>query len=303
MRERILEFIPCPLCGSGEYREVLVTYDRFERQRRLKFSIVECKKCGLKYLNPRVKEELIGNFYKDTGYDPFISTTGKKDMQSLIYKGLRRLNLGLKYNIVRGLKPVGRLLDVGCATGEFLEVMKDAGWKVTGIEPDRESREFATRKGIQVYGLLKELKECDRFDIVTMWHSLEHIYELKPAVESISRLTRVGGYVVVAVPNVDSYGLRVYREHWVALDAPRHVYHFDFSTLVRLFAAYEMNLVRTRVLLLDTFYNHVKSFFLKNENMLNFCYLICTVTKELIKTWVVSQKNISTLVYIFRKRG
>ena len=303
MKGKVFEFISCPLCGNDEYREVLTTYDRFDRQRRLKFFIVECKECGLRYLNPRIKEEFIGNFYRDTEYDPFISTTGRNDLQSLLYRGFRKLNLGFKYNVVRGLKLRGRLLDIGCATGEFLEVMRKAGWKVVGVEPDRVSREFVVKKGIRVYRALEELQGDSQFDIITMWHSLEHIYGLRSSVESISRLSKVGGYVVVAVPNVDSYGLRVYREHWVALDAPRHVYHFDFGTLVRLFDSYEVELIRTRILLLDTFYNHVKSFFLKNENMLNFYYLICTVSKELIKTCVVSQKNISTLVCVFRKRG
>ncbi|MCG8604112.1 class I SAM-dependent methyltransferase, partial [bacterium] len=154
------------------------------------------------------------------------------------------------------------LLDIGCGTGEFLLEMQSHGWQTRGIEKDAQAAEFAQK----IYRLdvtsgdieaKKHLKKS--YDIVTLWHVLEHLHDPWEALQTVRQILKDDGYVLIAVPNIGSTDARFYRQNWVALDAPRHLYHFTPQTLARLLQRAGFKLVKTRQMPLDAFYNSLMS--------------------------------------------
>jgi ubiquinone/menaquinone biosynthesis C-methylase UbiE len=126
-------------------------------------------------------------------------------------------------------KSTGALLDVGAGTGAFAHTMREAGWEITGLEPDETARQNAVRK----YGL--ELRSPDelyqlpaaKFDAITLWHVLEHVHDLHGYLEKFYTLLKSGGKLVIAVPNYTSQDAKHYKGCWAAYDVPRHLYHFS----------------------------------------------------------------------------
>lgn len=221
-----------------------------------------CAECDLIYLNPRPTEEASVAFYENLEYLPFSSTSGNQTALTRLYGGLRRYNLKWKRRRITAVHQKGRLLDVGCGTGEFLSEMRNAGWKVAGIERDNEASKFA-RHTLQlevISGGAEAVNEIHgKFDIITLWHVLEHLYQPKAALECLGQRLSKDGMIVAAVPNIVSIDFKFYRDNWIALDAPRHVQHFSVKTLQALAATTGLDLVRWHQLPLDAFFNTLMS--------------------------------------------
>ena len=121
-----------------------------------------------------------------------------------------------------------RLLDIGCGDGSFLLGAREAGWKVTGTELNaRQGRSF----GLDVRHTLDHIGPTQRFDFITMWHSLEHIRDIKSTLFSIAGLLAPQGRLIIAVPNSRSLQAKLFGPRWLHLDVPRHLYHFDPGSL------------------------------------------------------------------------
>ncbi len=121
-----------------------------------------------------------------------------------------------------------RLLDVGCGDGSFLLAARDAGWKVMGTELNpRPARSL----GLDVRHTLDHIAHPERFDCVTMWHSLEHMKDTKSTLLSIAGLLAPQGHLIIAVPNNGSLQAKMFGSKWLHLDVPRHLYHFDPGSL------------------------------------------------------------------------
>ncbi|MCH7756351.1 methyltransferase domain-containing protein, partial [candidate division KSB1 bacterium] len=140
-----LEFekINCPLCGCEKNELFLKTQDRFNLNGELEFKIVACSECTFIFLNPRPKSESISAFYESENYQPFLSIQSGLNFWDRIYLTVRSFTLTNKRRKISKLKRGGRLLDIGCGTGEFLHEMQDHGWQVEGLEMDKKSAEFA----------------------------------------------------------------------------------------------------------------------------------------------------------------
>jgi SAM-dependent methyltransferase len=120
----------------------------------------------------------------------------------------------------------GQLLDVGCATGIFLDGMRQLGWQVKGVEPTHSAAHYAcTRFGLDVFeGRLEEARFPDKaFDAITLWDVLEHVHEPRPILMELSRLLRPGGLLVLSLPNPDSLEAAFFGPHWLGWDLPRHL--------------------------------------------------------------------------------
>ncbi len=127
-------------------------------------------------------------------------------------------------------------MDIGAGTGYFANYMKNASYDVTGIEPDSGARKVAQDKlGISLIdvGKFEELPK-ETFDIVTMWHVLEHVYAIDSYFEKIDKVLKKDGVLFVAVPNYASYGRSVFEEHWIAWDVPKHLWHFSPTSMATL---------------------------------------------------------------------
>jgi 2-polyprenyl-3-methyl-5-hydroxy-6-metoxy-1,4-benzoquinol methylase len=188
-------------------------------------------------------------------------------MMEMAYKFGRRMNLRWKRKLIdrywRGstARSPGRLLDVGCGTGEFMGVMKRVGWYVQGMERNREAVQWAGKTwGVPVYaGNLAEFHPEKPFDVITLWHVLEHLYDPVQALNHLKGLLTIDGFFLVAVPNAGGVDAGLYGSNWVALDTPRHVNHFSARTLAQLFRAIGLEIVLRRQLPFDAPFNALLS--------------------------------------------
>ena len=169
---------------------------------------------------------------------------------------MRNLNLSGKYKLISKFKNKGSVLDIGQGTGEFLHHMQGKGWTVKGIEPNAEARQFAKEKyhlDVEDESEMANLSEHS-FDLITMWHVLEHVPDLSGRMEQLKKLVKKDGYIIIAVPNLDSPDSRKYKEKWAALDVPRHLYHFTKETMTKLLNKYQFDVTGIYPLKFDAYY-------------------------------------------------
>ncbi|WP_317046666.1 class I SAM-dependent methyltransferase [Spirosoma pollinicola] len=169
---------------------------------------------------------------------------------------VRNYTLRSKLNLINKLngKP-GQILDVGCGTGAFLESCRAGGWQVAGMEPDPDARAIAIEKlQAEIKPNLATLSTSQPFDIISLWHVLEHIPNLSESISMLHQLLKEQGTLLIAVPNSDSYDANYFKEYWAAYDVPRHLHHFTPSTIEPLFNKHGFVLVNKLPMVFDAFY-------------------------------------------------
>jgi SAM-dependent methyltransferase len=228
----VWEETDCPLCGSREFKPVLEAPDATPEAGGMWFAVVQCQLCGLCFTNPRPDAVTIGRFYS-AHYRPHQRhRTRRKARKWFPLAALQ----GRPCKERRSLPPHGRgrLLDFGCGGGTFLERMARQGWDVTGLDvsPEAVGR---VREELHLRALVGSLPHPelapDSFDVITMWHSLEHVHAPLSILQEAYRLLTPGGRLFVAVPNIASWPFRWFGRSWYALDLPRHLTHFGPATL------------------------------------------------------------------------
>jgi SAM-dependent methyltransferase len=215
----------CLLCGGQRWTPVLEAPDHAPGGTGLWFAVVQCLDCGLCFTNPRPSSASIGQFYP-ASYAPHHLPSAR-----------RRSKAGRlpPWSRPRGVRRSmtwhgeGRLLDFGCGGGSFLQRMHRQGWHVTGLDVSPEAVR-RVRDGLGLPALVGTLPHSEllpeSFDVITMWHSLEHVHRPMAVLEEAYRLLAPGGQLVVAVPNIDSLAYRWFGASWYGLDLPRHLTHF-----------------------------------------------------------------------------
>ncbi|MEK7727332.1 MAG: class I SAM-dependent methyltransferase [candidate division KSB1 bacterium] len=258
----MLEHRACPLCSTEQAENFIVVPDRFALAQGETYALQRCGSCGMIFLNPRPPEAESGRYYQHEEYLPFASVGAPRSITERLYTLLRRVNLRWKKKLLARFHQTGALLDVGCGTGEFLACMRAAGWQVRGLEREAKAAAWG-RKQLQLdiqTGSTDDLQnEPQKYNVITMWHVLEHVYDPRAALRLLAKLLREDGVLIVAVPNIASLDAKFYREHWIALDAPRHVNHFTLTTLNRAAAAQGLVLHWWQQLPLDAFFNALMS--------------------------------------------
>lgn len=242
----------CPICSKSELKEFMQLEDWFLSKEQ--YGISQCKSCGFRFTNPRPDEQDIGRYYKSEEYISHSNTN--KGVISKVYQMVRNYTLSKKYADISKLKPQGKILDIGCATADFLGYFKNKGWDVTGVEPDADARAMAKQNhGIDVMDqpALDDM-DSDQFDVITMWHVLEHVYPLQDRVAQLKRLLKKDGLLVIAVPNPKSQDAKFYKEYWAAYDVPRHIYHFSQKDICLLFSQHDFKVERVKPMVFDSFY-------------------------------------------------
>ena len=147
----------------------------------------------------------------------------------------------------------GSILDIGCGVGKFLKYFQDKGWHIEGVESSDKAREVAEE--LLQTGILTDLQDVqDKYDVITLWHVLEHLPELDSSVSKIRELLKKDSTLYVAVPNHRSLDAEIYKEEWAGYDVPRHLYHFDRDTISLLFANNGMKVVDVLPLVYDSYY-------------------------------------------------
>ena len=201
---------------------------------------------------PQPKEEELGKYYES---DDYIShTDGKRSMFEKAYHFVKGIALKNKLQLINDLqKEKGKLLDIGAGTGEFLMVAKENGWQTTGIEPSDKARNIALKKGVFLADSLADLEDHS-FDVISMWHVLEHVPNLENQIKELKRLLKPTGTILIAVPNFNSYDAKYYKEFWAAYDVPRHLWHFSKTAIKGLFAKEGLHLQKVLPMKIDAFY-------------------------------------------------
>jgi len=242
----------CPVCGAENFSEYLVLKDFFLTGET--FHLQKCNSCQFVFTNPRPDDKSLPKYYESPEYLSHHSR-GMKPVQ-WVYRVLRHMNFRKKYFLINKFVAKGKLLDIGCGTGEFLNYFKKKKWEVMGIEPSLPTRDFA----IQKYGLdvkdetgLNKLQK-DTFDIVTMWHVLEHVSGLHERIKLIHTLLKPSGYLIIALPNLNSWDAQHYKKYWAAFDVPRHLSHFSERTVKTLAKTHGFKFIETVPMKMDAYF-------------------------------------------------
>lgn len=286
----------CPICNSISHKTHIKSKDYSVSKK--KFTIVSCKDCDFLFTNPRPKDEDLGQYYVSDHYISHNNT--RKNIFEKAYQVVRKFNIKSKYRLVSEFFNSGRILDIGCGTGEFLQKCKNKNWKTKGIEPS----EIARKQAIENHNLdvdestdLSELN--DEFDIITMWHVLEHVTELNSTISEIKRLLSKDGKAIIAVPNTNSFDCSYYKEYWAAYDLPIHLYHFSKDSIVRVFEKHGFSLRKTNGMRFDSFYVSMLSEEHKSGNKKFFKSVIIGFISNLYGFF--TKRGFSSTIYVFEK--
>ena len=177
------------------------------------------------------------------------------------------------------------------------------GWQISGTEPSEKARELALNKITYKEGIKKDLSEFSdsnkgKFDVITMWHVLEHVPNLLEYIEKLKELLAPNGYLIVAVPNFKSHDAIHYKEFWAAYDVPRHLWHFSEKSIRYIFAKYDFEVIETLPMIFDSFYVSL----LSEKNMTGKSNLISGFKTGLISNIKARRTNeYSSKIYVIKK--
>jgi 2-polyprenyl-3-methyl-5-hydroxy-6-metoxy-1,4-benzoquinol methylase len=249
-----IHYTACPVCNSNVIHQVLDIQDYTVSQEV--FEVWHCDDCSFRFTQNIPAASKIGPYYQSTNYVSHSDT--QEGLIHRVYHMVRTHTLKVKRKLIQKAtgKKAGALLDVGAGTGAFSKTMKDAGWNVTGLEPDDTARKNALEKnGLNLLdpNNLYQL-EHDAYDAITMWHVLEHVHDLHGYLEKYHSILRKEGRLVIAVPNYTSYDATVYQQYWAAYDVPRHLYHFSPESMSKLAANKGFKISAIKPMWFDSFY-------------------------------------------------
>jgi len=221
------------------------------------FSLFKDAERDLLVTLPQPSEKSLPDYYQSEDY--ISHTDSKRNLLEIAYQLVRQFSLKRKVKLItRVNQGQGRILDVGCGTGDFLQACEQAGWSIAGIEPNEKARQLAsTKTNFKDYqSTVEELIESnpESFDVITMWHVLEHVPNLADFINKIKSLLKPNGVLVVAVPNFKSWDAQHYNSFWAAYDVPRHLWHFSRKSMERIFSEFDMRILEELPMRFDSFY-------------------------------------------------
>jgi|SRR5690554_2852820 len=285
----------CPVCQETYFKAFLEVTDHMITKEV--FKIVECDSCGFHFTNPIPKIDRIGEYYKS---DEYIShSSNNKGIINFLYNKVRAITLKEKVKWVRNETDGKSLLDIGSGTGYFLKTANDNGFKGIGLEPDADARDYAHKNNHVRSSSQEELYNIEEnsFDVITMWHVLEHVYDLRKDLQVIHDILKSNGKLFIAVPNMNSYDARYYKEYWAAYDVPRHLYHFKQNDISRLLLDFGFDLKKIIPMKYDAYYVSMLSE--KYKKRLSLFGVVIGFVSNLNS----KKHGYSSQVYVFEKRG
>ncbi|MBU0942797.1 MAG: class I SAM-dependent methyltransferase [Bacteroidetes bacterium] len=215
--------------------------------------------------SPQPSLENLGRYYESEDY--ISHTDNKRSLFEKAYHFVKGIALKNKLELInREQITKGSILDIGAGTGDFLSVAKNDGWNTTGIEPSERAKAIAIGKGISFVSNTTDLADSS-FDVITMWHVLEHVPDLDFQIKELKRLLRPSGTLIVAVPNFKSFDAKHYGAFWAAYDVPIHFWHFSKNAIKLLFEKEQMVLKTVLPMKFDSFYVSLLSEKYKNGKM------------------------------------
>jgi 2-polyprenyl-3-methyl-5-hydroxy-6-metoxy-1,4-benzoquinol methylase len=225
--------VPCPLCGSIKQNPILTVLD-YKCGIPGRYTIGNCLSCGLCYLNPRPTTEDILSVYPEVYFQDYL-----KKIPPWIYKRIK---------LLKKLLPQGKLLEIGCSAGHFLNMAQKEGYSVSGIEMDPRTGEFARNYygiDVQITSLEKARLPESYYDLVVLFDVFEHFVEPRVCLNKIFQTLIPGGYVIIKVPNFGCFESKLFEKFWFPLDVPRHLLYFSQEVLTKFLMKFGFLPIRT----------------------------------------------------------
>lgn len=291
-----LQINQCVSCGNNKLGLYLKTKDYFLTQEE--FELLQCDSCGLILTNPVPNEAEIEKYYNSPDYLSHKSKT--QNLTSLVYNSLRKINIRNKYSFVKSFKTGKSILDYGCGSGQLLHYFLKNGWKIQGVEPNADAREIASKlNNIKILNN-SEISELQKssFDVITLWHVLEHIHNLNEVMNNLVSLLKQSGILIIAVPIINSPDALKYKEKWAGLDVPRHLYHFTTSAMKQFLLNHNLVVSETKPMKLDAYYVSLLSEKYRGNK---FPYLTA-VLEGFNSNKKAEQNNYSSMIFVARKK-
>ena len=290
----------CPLCGGQSLKHALTCTDYYASGEE--FEVVRCAHCGFMMTQQAPVESEIGSYYETPDYISHSDT--RRGIMNQLYHAVRRYMLSRKAVLVERATRMkqGNLLDYGTGTGYFPHTMVGRGWHAKAIEKNAKAREFAHDHfslEVEAEDALATYPDAS-FDVITLWHVMEHLEHLNEMWQSLSRLLKDRGVLVVAVPNPASKDAEMYREMWAAYDVPRHLWHFTPTTMTEFGSKHGFVLQEEHPMPFDAFYVSMLSEKYKKSRM----PFLKGIWAGVI-AWLSALRNkerSSSMIYVFRKK-
>jgi 2-polyprenyl-3-methyl-5-hydroxy-6-metoxy-1,4-benzoquinol methylase len=237
------------------------------------FELLHDEALDMLITHPQPSLDVLGKYYESADY--ISHTDSKRSLFEKAYHFVKNIALKKKLNLINSYHPEkGLILDIGAGTGEFLSVAQNDGWDTIGVEPSDKAKTIAKSKGVSFVEKTSEL-DSHTFDVITMWHVLEHVPNLDEQIKELKRLLKPKGTLIVAVPNFKSFDAKYYGNFWAAYDVPIHFWHFSKTAIQKLFEKEKMKLEKVLPMKFDSFYvsllsekyktgkmNYIKAFYI-----------------------------------------
>jgi len=216
------------------------------------FVLVKDPSTNLLKTTPKPSEKNLVNYYASKDY--ISHNNSSITLFSKTYFLARTLAMWPKNLLISKYfdKP-NTALDIGSGSGFFIAQLKKKKWEANGYEPNKIARDFAIKKGVTHIASLEDAGSS-QYDLITFWHSLEHVYLMQDTLEKSINALKKNGIMMIACPNYKSWDAKHYGSFWAAYDVPRHLRHFAPDTLIKIMEPMGMKQINQWPLLLDAFY-------------------------------------------------
>jgi len=203
--------------------------------------------------SPRPEKEELQRYYASESY--ISHTDSKSSLLDKLYHFVRNHTLRQKLKLINSFNSKEKtILDIGAGTGDFLSICARNGWKIEGVEPSEKAKSTAEEKlGRSLKYEISEIKQ-EKFDVITMWHVLEHVPNLNETIANLKRILNPDGTLVIAVPNFKSFDAAHYGKFWAAFDVPRHLWHFSQTAMKKFVTKEGLILKKTIPMKFDAYY-------------------------------------------------
>ena len=292
------KLVLCPVCKQNGSTHYLSCKDYVASGEE--FNLDQCTSCGFVFTNPRPEFNDCGRYYES---DKYVShQDNDKSLVLFLYRWVRNRNLKWKLKVIsKHQKKIGEILDYGCGLGNFLNYCKEQGWKSTGMDVSENARNVVKhRYNIDVYpnSEIKDQTE-KKYDVISLWHVLEHVYDLDETILEFHRILKDEGTVYIAVPNRKSHDAEHYKEKWDAYDVPRHIYHFSPHDMNLLMDRFGFKIVEKRGMFYDAFYVSMRSEMHSGKGM----KILRGFYRGLVSNFKASgNHNYSSMLYVIKKK-
>jgi 2-polyprenyl-3-methyl-5-hydroxy-6-metoxy-1,4-benzoquinol methylase len=264
------------------------------------FQILKDSELDFLLTSPRPPEGDLMKYYESETYISHTDT--RKDWLDKIYQKVRKITIKSKIKkLKKNHSNATSVLDLGCGTGDFLLACQEKEYEVFGVEPNIQARKksqskIQTTKIFDSFHSLQKATSC-KFDIITLWHVLEHVPDLNNYVKMLKEMLNPDGILIIAVPNFKSFDAGYYKEFWAAYDVPRHLWHFSKKAIAVLFQKEALKIVKTYPMIFDAFYVSLLSEKYRKRNLIPVRAFCIGFISNLI---AVFTKQYSSRIYILK---